>query len=217
MPDVFFQNVKDLFVETHMSTIEFRVFVKIIRFNAMRYLDSSGAVSIEEQDPAALRRVLDQVKKFDSTIAKRYPYLWPVLAYLELYLWGKHKGYVREHPHTAMRRPVWMSRPGAMSDIPVYKRFARSKTGKSLREISKTYRFGPVSHYTRSRKHHRQPTAGKPKRESTVTDSEAEERITAPVDSSPTCSCSTFTTHVRHWFQSFGSCIEDICTHFIGG
>ncbi|KAN0076950.1 hypothetical protein V8E55_010805 [Tylopilus felleus] len=217
MPEYNIHTVRVLFRECKMSDKEFRTLTTSIRFHAAKNLDSSGFVSVEEQEPTALRRFLDQVKKFHPTIARRYPYLWPVVAYLDLYLNRRRRSHFLRHPQDTMKWRPPRSKP--LSRVPVYIRFARSeKTGRSLKEITDV---GSVRSPRVSRAPSRRACRNEPilkrsfKRETTAT--EVVESVAQPVNTSPPAPStgSIFASPFQNFLRSFGSSIGDICANIV--
>jgi len=217
MPECRISTVRGLFYETKMSPGDFRIFATNIRSSVADHLDGSGIVSVEKQDPAALRLFLDKVKKSDPTITKKYPYCWPVLAYLELYLHGRWRSHYIRHRYDALPRP--RRHIFKVLRVPIWIRFAHSeKTGKSLQEISEmeATKDPRVSRSTPRRTNLRRPVERKKyKKEPPAAEADESTIPAQPVDS-PAPS-NRITAPVSYFLRSFGSSIEGICSHFVSG
>ncbi|KAF8136739.1 hypothetical protein EV363DRAFT_1320371 [Boletus edulis] len=231
MPHHNFESVGDLSYKTGMSYWDFRIFTATVRLNTLKYLDSSGFVPVERQDPVAFRQFLDEVKMSEPTIAKRYPYLWPVLAYLELYLDGRRRSHLYRNPYATTKPPV---RNKFSHRVPIYMRYSRSvKTGQPLREIAEvesdrlSYRLSR-SAYCRA-KRPRTTVKNYRKRRLVVTDSDADESgLAVVIDSNNDNAVGGYTPPppepankpadpVKSFWWSLGTSIGGICAHVVGG
>ncbi|KAF8136740.1 hypothetical protein EV363DRAFT_1447083 [Boletus edulis] len=217
MPNHNIESVRELFYETRMSHRDFRALTLIVRLTARKYLDDSGCVPAEKQDPAAFRQFLDQVNICDPTIADRYPYSWPVLAYLELYLCGRRRTYCRRNPDDTTKPPPQHK---FVHRTPIYIRYSRSvKTGRPFREIAVVWsdRLSYLVSCSDCRRANRckmvpNSDVDESRPAVVVDNNNALGRFTPPPEPA-----NKFVDPVKPFWQSLGSSIGDICSRIVGG